>query len=227
MSDIEKRCAAIADQVEPDYRVKRQQSCTSHSAKRWNSAYEAARLVLAAAAPPPSTPRSPHISEEMLEAALKAAYKRGAEWQAQNADPKVMRLGTAEGLDKAAYDYADKTLGAPTSHPHLVGGELPADIVESLLSIGLVEWGQTHKQNDGKHIDDLEDTLRLTRQHFGIEDRETAIHGLYLEGTSVVLAHTGMSPNSPQHARILAGAWNQLVELAKTQRAALSAEVEG
>lgn len=96
---------------------------------------------------------------------------------------------------------------------------LPEDIIQSLLAIGPVEWGQTHRQNDGKHIDDLEDTLRLTRQHFGIEDKETAIHGLYLAGTGVVLAQTGMSPNSPQHARILAGAWNQLVDLAKAQAA--------
>jgi len=28
-----------------------------------------------------------------------------------------------------------------------------------------------------------------------------------------------MSPNSPQHARILVGAWNQLVEIAKVQAA--------
>lgn len=98
--------------------------------------------------------------------------------------------------------------------------DLPADIIESLLAIGPVEWGQTHKQNDGKHIDDLEDTLRLTREHFGIEDKETAIHGLYLAGTGIVLAHTGMSPNSPQHARILSGAWNNLVEIAKASATA-------
>lgn len=101
--------------------------------------------------------------------------------------------------------------------------DLPADIVESLLAIGPVEWGQTHTQTDGKHIDDLEDTLRLTREHFGIEDKETAIHGIYLAGSGVVVAHTGMSPNSPQHARILAGAWNQLVDLARSQSPTLVA----
>lgn len=101
--------------------------------------------------------------------------------------------------------------------------DLPADIIERLLAIGPVEWGQTHTKTDGKHIDDLEDTLRLTREYFGIEDKETAMHGIYLAGSGVVLAHTGMSPNSPQHARILAGAWNQLVDLARSQSPTLVA----
>lgn len=95
------------------------------------------------------------------------------------------------------------------------GIELPEDIIKSLLQIGLVEWGQTFCQSDEKHVEDFRDTLRITRDHFGIEAEETTIHYVCLEGTSTVLAHTGMSPNSPQHARILAGAWNQLVELAK------------
>jgi hypothetical protein len=93
--------------------------------------------------------------------------------------------------------------------------EIPDDVIESLLKIGKVEWGQTFTQTDEKHVEDFKDTLRLTRESFDIEADETAIHGVYLEGTGVVLAHTGMSPNSPQHARILVGAWNQLVELAR------------
>ncbi len=139
-----------------------------------------------------------------------------------------------QGMEGRSHDNeagdAQRVLSEITAALALLPGEavtdLPADIIESLLAIGYVEWGQTHKQNDGKHLDDLEDTLRLTRQHFGIEDKETAIHGLYLADTSIVLAHTGMSPNSPQHARILAGAWNQLVDIAKG-RSALSSPVEG
>ena len=97
---------------------------------------------------------------------------------------------------------------------------LPSDIIESLLAIGPVEWGVSLTQSDEKHAYDLLDTLRVTREHFGVIDKETGIHGVYLEGTGTVLAHTGMSPNSPQHARILAGAWNQLVEIAKAHAAA-------
>ena len=95
--------------------------------------------------------------------------------------------------------------------------ELPDDIVDRILSVGRVEWGTTHSQVDEKHVDDLRDTLRLTREYFDIKAEETTMHGLYLAGTNIVLAHTGTSPNSPQHARILAGAWNQLVELAEDQ----------
>ncbi|MDX3926766.1 MAG: hypothetical protein QHC90_13305 [Shinella sp.] len=94
--------------------------------------------------------------------------------------------------------------------------EIPEDIIASLLAVGPVEWGRTHRQSDEKHVEDLRDTIRLTREHFSIAEEETAIHGVYLEGTDTVLAHTGMSPNSSQHARILVGAWNQLVEIAKT-----------
>lgn len=93
--------------------------------------------------------------------------------------------------------------------------KLPSDIIESLLAIGPVEWGQTFCQSDDKHIDDLRDTMRITRDHFGIEAEETTISYVALEGTGTVLANTGMSPNSAQHARILVGAWNQLLALAK------------
>jgi len=96
--------------------------------------------------------------------------------------------------------------------------ELPKDIVESLLAIGIIEWGVSLTQPDEKHASDLLDTIKLTREHFNIADEDTGIHGIYLEGTGIVLAHTGMSPNSPQHARILAGAWNQLVEIARKQK---------
>lgn len=97
--------------------------------------------------------------------------------------------------------------------------DLPEDIIESLLAIGKVEWGQTFTQSDEKHVEDLRDTLRLTREYFGMEVGDTALHGVYIEGQGVVLAHTGMSPNSPQHARILAGAWNQLVDIAESSKA--------
>jgi hypothetical protein len=96
--------------------------------------------------------------------------------------------------------------------------DLPNDIVESLLRIGRVEWGCSFTQTDEQHIEDFRDTLRITREHFGDTEDATAIHGVYLEGSKTVLCHTGPSPNSPQHARILVGAWNQLFELAQAQK---------
>ncbi|RVI91802.1 hypothetical protein [Sinorhizobium meliloti] len=95
--------------------------------------------------------------------------------------------------------------------------ELPDDIVDRLLAVGRVEWGTSLYQTDKKHVEDYSDTLRITREYFATESEETAIHGVYLEGSNTVLAHTGNSPNSPQHARILVGAWNQLVDWAETQ----------
>lgn len=47
MSDLNERCCAIADQVVPEYRTRIGQnfSCGSHTAKRWEAAYDAASLV--------------------------------------------------------------------------------------------------------------------------------------------------------------------------------------
>lgn len=92
--------------------------------------------------------------------------------------------------------------------------QFPHDVIATLLAIGPVEWGRSFEQPDEKHVSDFVDTLRITREHFGTQG-ETAIHGVYLAGTNTVLAHTGSSPNSPQHARILVGAWNRMVEIAR------------
>lgn len=96
---------------------------------------------------------------------------------------------------------------------------LPQDVVDAVLSIGPVEWGATDAQSDEKHIADFANTLRLTREHFATEGN-AALHGIYIAGSNTVVAHTGTSPNSPQHARILAGAWNCLVDAAKQQQGA-------
>jgi hypothetical protein len=50
-ADIEAKAIQVADRVEPDYRAKAF-SCTSHSAKRWQAAYDAALIVLSEPTPP-------------------------------------------------------------------------------------------------------------------------------------------------------------------------------
>jgi hypothetical protein len=97
---------------------------------------------------------------------------------------------------------------------------LPKDVADSLLAIGRIEWGATEAQSDAKHVSDFKRTLKITRKHFGTEG-DVALHGVYIAGENTVVAHTGTSPNSPQHARILVGAWNHLVELAEIDRARL------
>lgn len=95
-----------------------------------------------------------------------------------------------------------------------VDGLIPTDVITSILSIGRVEWGATEEKSSEDHLIDLDDTLRMTREYFDLEDVPVAMHGVYIEGSEVVVCHTGTSPNSPQHARILTGAWNRLHELA-------------
>lgn len=47
---LERRCVAIADEAVPAYRHGvRPYSCTGHTAKRWQAAYDAARIALAQA----------------------------------------------------------------------------------------------------------------------------------------------------------------------------------
>lgn len=124
--------------------------------------------------------------------------------------------GLASSCELAAtiLDALEPALCASPSPVESREARLPNDIIERLLAVGRVEWGTSLYQADEKHVEDFRDTLRITREHFATEADETAIHGVYLEGTGTVLAHTGNSPNSPQHARILVGAWNQLVDMA-------------
>ena len=86
---------------------------------------------------------------------------------------------------------------------------LPEDIASLVLRIGRAEWGATAEQTAQEHADDLLNTIRLTHKHFGTEDPQP-LNGLYIEGTGVVICHTGMSPNSAGIARALTGAWNLL-----------------
>ena len=94
---------------------------------------------------------------------------------------------------------------------------LPDDIRETLLAIGKVEWGRTNIFTTEEHLAHLRETMETTaRTHSQAADR-TEMHGLYLQDGETVLCHTGTSPNSGQHARILVAAWNNLVAIAKLE----------
>lgn len=45
-AEVERRCAEIADQVEPQFRVTGKLGCTSPSGKRWNAAHAAAYIAM-------------------------------------------------------------------------------------------------------------------------------------------------------------------------------------
>lgn len=97
------------------------------------------------------------------------------------------------------------------------GIELPADIADHVLKLGRVEWGQTFAHDADGHGQHVADSVRATAAHFGQAD-DQHMHGLWLEGTDTVLAHTGTSPNAPKTTQALVGAWNWLVDQAARAR---------
>jgi hypothetical protein len=96
---------------------------------------------------------------------------------------------------------------------------IPHDIQEQVLAMGRAEWGATEAQSADEHLADFAKTLRITREHFNLEDVPVQMHGLYLEANETVLCHTGTSPNSPANAQALTGAWNWLFDQCAAIRA--------
>lgn len=88
---------------------------------------------------------------------------------------------------------------------------IPRDIADQVLSMGRAEWGATASLDQAGHLAHLAESLRLTREHFNFEDTPVPMHGLYLDGETV-LCHTGTSPNSGANAQALTGAWNWLYD---------------
>ena len=85
------------------------------------------------------------------------------------------------------------------------------EMAKAAASIGKVEWGATAEKSAEKHAEDTRNSVELTADRFGQTDPQS-MHGLYLAGTETILCHTGTSPNSPTHARILTALWNRFVE---------------
>lgn len=102
--------------------------------------------------------------------------------------------------------------------------QLPAEIRAALLDRGKVHWGATAAKPDAEHVENFATTLQLTRAHFGTEG-DQQLDGVYLQGTDIVICHTGTSPNSPIHARAITGAWNYLYDLAAYEHASLDAGI--
>ena len=96
---------------------------------------------------------------------------------------------------------------------------MPEDLPEALkalLETG-IEWGATAPQTDRDHIKDFERTLKATRDDHGMPRHDVrALHGVYLKGTVTVVCHTGISPNSALHARLITGAITSLPDVLET-----------
>lgn len=84
------------------------------------------------------------------------------------------------------------------------------EMFDAAVRIGPVEWGATDQRDVSGHLSHTKTALERTAKHFG-QTGPQAMHGLYVTGSETVLCHTGTSPNSPTHARILTALWNKFV----------------
>jgi hypothetical protein len=82
------------------------------------------------------------------------------------------------------------------------------------LAIGKVEWGATAALDAEQHAAHVKKSVEMTAEFFE-QDGPQPMHGLYMAGDDIVICHTGTSPNSPTHARILMALWNRFVEEAE------------
>ena len=85
------------------------------------------------------------------------------------------------------------------------------EMQQTALAIGRAEWGATNPMSMTGHKEHVGNSVRITAENFH-QTGPQAMHGLYLEGSETVLGHTGTSPNSGTHARILVALWNRFVE---------------
>jgi hypothetical protein len=91
------------------------------------------------------------------------------------------------------------------------------EMQKAALAIGHVEWGTTHALDADGHADHVRNSVEITSETFG-QTGHQEMHGLYVKGGETVIGHTGTSPNSPTHARILTALWNGFVDEAATAR---------
>ena len=89
--------------------------------------------------------------------------------------------------------------------------QFPENVIDLVKRIGRAEWGTTEPKTAEDHGADMVNTVKKTAAHFGQIDQQ-AMHGLYIDGTNIVICHAGVSPNSPEIARVLTGMWNMLCD---------------
>lgn len=132
-------------------------------------------------------------------------------------DAEIERLtSTLEGCCESYRDqlasqqaYSERLEAECAEYKTLLDG-IPQNIWERIAAVGEVEWGATKEQTNESHVSDFKDSLQNTTDTFRLPSLNE-LHGLYLLGTDTVLCHTGTSPNSSAHARILCGLWNWLL----------------
>jgi hypothetical protein len=84
------------------------------------------------------------------------------------------------------------------------------EMQQAAVAIGKAEWGATKPMSMTSHKQHVGNSVKIIAENFD-QTGPQAMHGLYLEGSETVLGHTGTSPNSGTHARILTALWNRFV----------------
>ncbi|UQN06784.1 hypothetical protein [Deinococcus sp. QL22] len=87
---------------------------------------------------------------------------------------------------------------------------IPLETAQLVTSLGPVEWKHTKPMTPTEIGKEVAASMRLTSDHFQ-QDYQQPMQWLGLEGTDIVLAYTGTSPQSGHITQALAGAWNWLV----------------
>ena len=97
---------------------------------------------------------------------------------------------------------------------------VPGDLKDTIRRMGAIEWGATAAKPAEEHAADTLSSVTKTAEHFA-QAGDQQMHGCYLQGSEVVICHTGTSPNSPNNARLIVGLWNWLFsEIERLDRAA-------
>lgn len=99
-------------------------------------------------------------------------------------------------------------------------------LLEAAKALGGVEWVGTEAKSDDAHLDDFREILAMTRTKHSIGEGPREMHGVYLKGTGTVVCHTGTSPNSASHARIIVGLLNYVVSALKEPEAGNRSKVK-
>lgn len=105
--------------------------------------------------------------------------------------------------------YADPATPPAAPEPESVDPTV-LEMMRVAASLGRVEWGTTPEHNADGHAAHVKKSVQITAEIFD-QSESQQMHGVYIEGSETVIAHTGTSPNSPTHARILTGLWNKFV----------------
>ncbi|MDP2047540.1 MAG: hypothetical protein Q8K33_01420 [Cypionkella sp.] len=117
----------------------------------------------------------------------------------------------ARAVSAAQHDALSAHAAAEVAKARLT---FPDDVLALARRVGRGEWGQTDPKTAAEHAADMALTVEKTAAHFG-QTEPQPMNGVYIDGTGIVICHTGTSPNSPEIARALTGLWNMIYDAAQ------------